>query len=92
MTSIKVSAVAEADLQAIISYTKLEWGRTQAETLKNQLQSSIVFLSEFPECGRSIKQLGAFARPVPKLPFVILYSYSKNEIIILQILHSKRNR
>ena len=92
MTTVTISEIAEADLVAIISYTKIEWGNSQAKVVKMQLQSAILFLSSFPECGHPTKQPGAFSRIVPKLPFVILYKYTKNKVTILQILHTKRNR
>ena len=92
MITVEMSAIAEADLRTIILHTKSEWGIDQAKLVKVKLQSAIVFLIEFPECGRATKQQSVRARVVPKLPFVILYKLNTEKMTIIQILHTKRKR
>jgi len=91
MILVKLSAVAEADLVAIIQQTKSEWGDEQAKLLKVKFQSTLVFLSEFPYCGQATRRLSVYVRVIPKLPFVILYKLDKETITILQIKHTKRD-
>jgi plasmid stabilization system protein ParE len=91
MILVRLSAVAEADLVAIIQQTKSEWGDEQAKLLKVRFQSALVFLSEFPHCGRATRRPSVYARVIPKLPFVILYKLDKETITILQIKHTKRD-
>ncbi len=92
MKTIVYTPQALASLKSIASYYKNKAGIQVAKKIVSQIRSSIDDLSVLPErypCSHFSKNVRKL--PVKKLPYTVYYSIEKFDIVILEILHQRRD-
>ncbi len=92
MYIVKWSKPALDDAGYIVEYTKGKWGQIQAENVIAVLEQASLFISESPKMGRRVRRKNTFALVLSKLPFVIVYQISGENVFIKQIIHTSRRR
>ncbi len=90
MTAWQLTAAAEADLRAIVRYTRNEWGSDKAQSYAGDLKQAIQRLADNPNRHRAMPQLHAdvrIARGGQHLIFALLKA--NGPALILAILHER---
>lgn len=89
MPEVVVLPSAEADLDAIASYTKQQWGRDQARQYLASLRAEMEALRDFPQRhSRYDSMFGTFHR-APSGDHRIYYRLEGETIIVVRVLHSR---
>jgi plasmid stabilization system protein ParE len=83
---------ALVDGGSIVTYTKTKWGQIQAGKVVDLLEQTTEFLSESPKMGRRVHRKNTFALVLPKVPFVIVYQISGENVYVNQVIHTSRRR
>jgi toxin ParE1/3/4 len=93
MTRLVVTADAEADLDAILSYLESEAGSLVTERYAQRFRTTIVRIIDFPESGAPRPIFGPEARIAIVYPYLVIYDYDREGDVatLLRILHGKRN-
>jgi plasmid stabilization system protein ParE len=92
MYTVRWRKSALDDATAIVTYTKNEWGVVQAEKLVAMFEQTTVFLSGSPKVGRPVRYKNTFALVMSKVPFVIVYQISGDNVYVHQVIHTSRRR
>jgi toxin ParE1/3/4 len=87
---IFVSDRADADLLEIYRYLT-ERNPAAAECLVGEIHRKFENLSHFPFIGRDRSSLSQGIRSVVVYPYVIFYTVERDRIIIVRILHGRRD-
>jgi toxin ParE1/3/4 len=87
VTSYRLAADADADLQNIYWFTHESWGENQAEIYINSLFATFDLLAQRPEMGRLRTELARDIRSFTHKRHVIYYTNLNAEIGIARVLH-----
>ena len=87
---IFVADEADADLLQIFRYLS-ERNPAAAESIAREIDRKFDNLSHFPFIGRSRATLGPGVRSVVASPYVIFYTVERDRIIIVRVLHGRRD-
>ena len=88
----RISKRAERDLKNIAWYIATESGSVaSAERQIEALTDRFELLASHPEIGRVRDDLGAGRRTFPVEHYVILYRVRGPDILILRVVHSRRD-
>jgi len=90
MMRVEFTVAARDDLEHIYYYTKTKWGNAKALVLRDRIRLTIELLALFPDSGKKTNKKDVLVKIVPKLPFLIVYKMEGKMILIIQILHQKR--
>jgi len=84
---------AEADLEALWDYVSTESGSDDiADSLIDALAERFTSLATFPYLGRARdRDLGAGRRSLPVYHYVIIYSITGSDVLILRVVHGRRD-
>lgn len=93
MTRLIVTRDAETDRDVILDYLEREAGVQTAAAYAERFAESIERLIDFPGSGAPRPALGAETRIAIVYPYLLIYDYSiaSNAIVLLRILHGRRN-
>ena len=83
------SAHAGQDLDHLLEYTVSHWGTEQASRYRDDLIRSIERLCDFPELGRSRKEIRAGLRCLSIAHHVVLYRVLTERILIERVIHER---
>ena len=82
---------ALGDLEEILAYYNLEASPRVAEAVEKRIVGEIVALPPYPERIReSDRILGARELVVQKLPYVVFVQLRDDAIVVLNVVHTKR--
>jgi toxin ParE1/3/4 len=89
----RVAPSAEADLDDIWLYVAKESGSMDVATrLIDSITERFFFLATFPYAGRARDEdFGPGSRSFPVGEYVIVYCVDGNEVLILRVVHGKRD-
>ena len=90
MASVKISALAEADLREVWSYVA-ENNPAAADKLIKELLEKIRSLPRNPALGRDRSEIIINLRSLPVKKYVVFYLIAGDGIEIYRVLHSSRN-
>ncbi|WP_281557545.1 type II toxin-antitoxin system RelE/ParE family toxin [Thalassomonas sp. RHCl1] len=87
--SLIISPLAHQDLEKIIQYGTLNWGRDQALKYLTRFQAGLLRLHSSPKIGilRDDILEGLYVLPVEK--HYILYQVLESKVEIIRILHAR---
>ena len=87
MLQVRLSPLAQADLDGIWKYTTAQWDEGQAQTYVLGLDASMKLLAENPQMGRAIDEIrkGYFKFPVAS--HILIYRLKPDAIEFMRILH-----
>ena len=93
MTRLIVTRDAETDRDVILDYLEREASVQTAAAYAERFAESIERLIDFPGSGAPRPALGAETRIAIVYPYLLIYDYSiaSGTIILLRILHGRRN-
>lgn len=83
---------AQRDLRDILAFTDQQWGKSQRRTYRKQLDAAFTQLAQFPGLGNLRPQLGTGVRGHRVGQQVVIYRPSENAILILRVLHVRRDQ
>lgn len=91
MKRLRLSRLAESDLSDIWRFSAETWGPTQADRYLSDLFDRFAHVSDHPEMGRARFNLmpGAFSFPAGR--HVIFYEVVEGRVVILRVVHERRN-
>ena len=78
---------AERDLAGIIDYIALDNPKA-AETVFDEIASSLRRLGDFPEMGRTGRVPGTRELRVAGLPFLIVYTVAPDRLTVVAVFHT----
>jgi toxin ParE1/3/4 len=61
-----------------------------AEQVPDRIIGACRRLSEFPQSGRSWRLPGTLELVIPGLPYIVVYSIKRDEVLILNLFHTSR--
>jgi len=86
------TGLALEDLEHIRNYVKRDDPLAAAE-LAERIRRGVKRLSDHPESGRTVPELGALGlREVVVSPYRIVYSVEESRVVILRVWHGRRGR
>ena len=91
MGKFQLSEIAAADFEAIFLFTAERFGTYQAEGYAEGLNRTFALLADFPLMGRETLELKRGIRRFAYQSHVILYRPSDESVVIVAIVHGKRN-
>lgn len=80
------------DLDVIAEFSRKQWGETRSHKTLALIKDATYVLGEHPKLGTPSRVTGVYQRPVPRVPFIILYQVSAGAITIVAIVHTSRRR
>jgi toxin ParE1/3/4 len=89
----QVAPRAEADLEDIWLYVAQDSGRLEvANRLIDSITDRFFLLADFPYAGRARdREFGPGMRSFPVGEFVIVYQIENKDILILRVVHGRRD-
>ncbi len=87
MGRYRFSAKAEIDLENILDYTQVNWGRNQTAHYLDGLEELAQNLANNPELGIDRDSVAKELRSFPYKSHVIFYVKEKDGITIIRLLH-----
>jgi toxin ParE1/3/4 len=93
MTTLVVSADAEADTIDILAYLTTEAGPLIAAEYGDRFHTTIERMVELPESGAPRPHLGSNTRIAVVAPYVLIFDYDQDHdlLTLLRVLHGKRD-
>lgn len=88
---LRLSNEALKDLDRIWDYSAETWSVQQAEHYSKGLQRSLQTIGLMPEAGREHLEFDPPLRIYPSAKHLIVYTFQKDEILIVRILASRTN-
>lgn len=85
--SVTKTALAEHDLINIWLYTQKNWGETQADTYLDELEQTLLLISEQPYLASPRVEFTPCVRIHHHAHHLIVYQVLELEIAIIRILH-----
>lgn len=90
MARVVITRAADADVQDILSYLTQEAGHPVAGRYAGAFDTDYDRFARFPRIGPRRPALGAHARIWAVRPYVIVYDYIDDAVIVLRTLHGRR--
>jgi len=90
MATVRRSAKAEADLQAILQ-TLEQSSPAVADRYANEFQIKSCALAKFPELGRLRPEIAHGIHSTLVRPYVVFYRIQGDDVQILRILHGRQD-
>ena len=91
MRGYQLTPDAEADLEAIWTYSEQNWSADQADSYLDDLILQFEQLVSMPEMGRPCPVIGKDLRILTLQTHLILYEQQNDVIAIIRILSSRQN-
>jgi plasmid stabilization system protein ParE len=90
MARVVVTRVAKQDVRKIITYLNDRAGLGVARRYAADFKNAYALLRHFPNSGPPRKSLGPFARSKIIHPYVVIYDYADDMVMVLRVLHGHR--
>jgi toxin ParE1/3/4 len=87
MLAIRLSPLAQADLDGIWQYTLTQWNEAQAEAYLLGLDASMKILAENPRLGRSLDDIRSGYFKYQSAQHLLIYRLTSEAIEFIRILH-----
>lgn len=84
-----VSRAARGDLQSIARYTAREWGAAHKKTYLAAIRERFSLLRRRPKMGTPREDISPGYRSMPVGRHLVFYRLTREEIVILRILHQR---
>lgn len=93
MSRLVVTSFARGDRDEILRYLSREAGPGVARKFAERFRQCALNLLEMPAYGPLRPELGRDCRVVIVVPYLLIYDHNPktNEVVLLRILHGKRN-
>jgi toxin ParE1/3/4 len=93
MTRLVVTTDADSDFDDTIAYLQRQAGERVAADYGRQFDLVLHRVCQFPRSGSPRPALGAMTRVVRVSPYLVIYDYSieNDTVVLLRILHERRN-
>jgi toxin ParE1/3/4 len=93
MTRLVVTTDADSDFHDIAAYLQREAGERIAADYGRRFDLALQRVCRFPRSGSPRPRLGAATRVVPVPPYLMVYDYNmeNDTVVLLRILHERRN-
>ncbi len=85
---LRISGPAKTDLQRIGDYTRREWGAAQKRKYLGQIKDTFKAIRDTPGLGTPRDEIDKGLRTYPVRRHVIFYRETKNELLIVRVLHA----
>jgi toxin ParE1/3/4 len=86
-----LTPAAQSDLADVLSYTERQWGVSRRMAYDRQFDDAFAQLAQFPELGRSRPEYGLGVRSHRVGQHVVIYEPTEAELLILRLLHMRRD-
>ena len=91
MARVSITEQAKRDVRRILSDLNDRAGFSVAERYAAKFKATYHRLAEFPASGARRPALGSNTRIAIVLPYVIIYDYEGESVMVLRVLHGRRN-
>jgi toxin ParE1/3/4 len=88
---LRLLANATRDLRGIFEFIEQDSPETARDVAK-RLMKSLQILTQNPSVGRPSKTKAIREWSVPDLPYVVPYRVRRDEVEVMRIYHTRRNR
>ena len=88
---VRFSPTADNDFSEILHYTLAEWGEAQAYDYMSALTNLIDSLARFEKMGRTRSEWASGLRSFPVREHVIYYIADTSWLVVVRILHKRRD-
>jgi toxin ParE1/3/4 len=91
MAHVIVSDPARRDLIDIISFLSRNAGIAVARRYSAKFSGALKRLATMPASGSPRAALGPDARVLSIHPYIVVYDYAAEHVVVLRIIHTRRN-
>lgn len=91
MKGLKLTPLAESDIEEIVLYSIEQWGEEQAQAYLHALSSLFSRLQAHPFSGRERLDIRAGVRAIPCREHIVYYRVPAQHVEVLRVLHSRRD-
>ena len=91
MARLRLSSVAQRDLQAIAEFSEENYGPELAREFMEGFDRVFALLRDQPYAGQTRDELGPDRRSFSHKPYRVIYQVSGDEILIGRIIHQARD-
>lgn len=89
MLQIRLSPLAQADLDGIWNYTVAQWDEAQAQAYVLGLDATMRLLAANPRMGRGIDDIRKGYFKFPAASHILIYRLTPDAIEFMRILHNR---
>jgi toxin ParE1/3/4 len=84
---------AQADVRAILLYTRKRWSSAQRDRYRNSLRRAMESLREFPESGPTRDEIAPGCRILTVEQHILYYRFDEyeNAIVVGRVLHGSQD-
>ena len=87
----KLSIAADKDLNDIFDYTQIQFGKSQAITYLNEIESIIFLLLNNPYLGKERNEIRLELRSIKCNSHIIFYRIFQQHLRIVRVLHTSKD-
>ncbi len=87
---LTLSPRAERDLDSIFEASVLKWGETQAKRYAEKIETRFDLLLQFPNAGRTRRELGDGVRSIPIGAHIVFYKVNAGGVLILSVRDARK--
>jgi toxin ParE1/3/4 len=91
MIPVVVSPRADADVDAMLERLADIAGPSVARRYSHELDAIFERLAMYPASGARRRSLGPYARIAVAEPYVVVYDYQNDTVVIVRVLDGRRN-
>jgi toxin ParE1/3/4 len=88
---VRFTEAALAEIESIFAYVAAETP-TAAHRIVERVEQIVSRLSEFPMLGHAVDEAGVRIVPPGRFPYLVFYTQSAGEVLILHVRHAARQR
>jgi toxin ParE1/3/4 len=89
MLAIRLSPLAQADLDGILTYTVAQWDEAEAQSYLMWLDATMKLLAENPRIGSAIDDIRKGYFKFPATSHLLIYRLMPDAIEFMRVLHRR---
>ena len=86
---LRLSPLAQSDLDEIWNYSVAQWDEAQAQSYLMGLDATMKLLAENPHMGRAIDEIREGYFKFPTAPHLLIYRLKRGAIEVMRFLHNR---
>lgn len=90
MIRVRYTIESYRDIERILAYVEKNSPEYTSQ-VSERIEVAAKMLGVFPRAGRFDRESEVYERPIPSLPFLLIYTVSDSMVEIIAVFHTSRN-